>query len=79
MASPPSLPAALLAECLYPGSSHLGKLSYISSQIIHDALLWQAVLIEKRSLAEREYIASTPFGVLHLTRFRMMRRWVRGG
>ena len=54
MASPVSLSAALLAECLYPGSSHLGKLSYVSSQIIHDALLWQAVLIERRPLAKRE-------------------------
>ena len=54
MASPVSLPAALLAERLYPGSSHLGKLSYVSSQIIHDALLWQAILIEKPSLAERQ-------------------------
>jgi hypothetical protein len=54
VASPASLPAALLAECLYPGGSHLGKCSYVNSQIIHDALLWQAVLIERRSLAKRE-------------------------
>tara|TARA_B100000676_G_scaffold107528_2_gene107582 strand:- start:387 stop:548 length:162 start_codon:yes stop_codon:yes gene_type:complete len=53
VASPVGLPAALLAECLYPGGSHLGKLSYVSSQIIHDALLCQAALIERRFLAER--------------------------
>jgi len=53
VACPVGPPTALLAECLYPGGTRLGKCSYVSSQIIHDGLLWQAVLIEKQSLAER--------------------------